>query len=164
MLAGTVASYLTLKDTFTKPKSKQNNSGSTFNSQALKRSYGKNLNVFTTWRQRQQLQRPRAWFTSHSQSRRMLLGHLANNWPRYWIGCQPGFIKCVLRRSILARIFCFTLCLAAHSPAPSQKQAWRNNKEGNCNICSDEESWFNIYWVTTWRVKRLTVTFCNIWL
>lgn len=107
MLAGTVASYLTLKDTFTKPKSKQNNSSSTFNSQALKRSYGKNLNVFTTWRHRQQLQRPRAWFTSHSQSRRMLLGHLANNWPRYWIGCQAGFIKCVLRRSILARMILF---------------------------------------------------------
>lgn len=106
VLAGTVASYLTLKDTFTKPKSKQNNSN-TFNNQAIKKSYGKNLNVFTTCRQRQQLQRPRAWFTSHSQSRRMLLGHLANSWPRYLIGCQTGFINCVLRCSILAWMILF---------------------------------------------------------
>lgn len=107
VLAGTVASYLTLRDTFTKPKSKQNNSSSTFNSQALKRSYGKNLNVFTTCRHRQQLQRPRAWFMSHSQSRHMLLGHLVNNWPRSLIGCQKGFINCVLRRSILAWMILF---------------------------------------------------------
>lgn len=107
VLAGTVASYLTLRDTFTKPKSKQNNSSSTFNSQALKRSYGKNLNVFTTCRHRQQLQCPPAWFTSHSQSRRMLLGHLANSWRRYLIGCQAGFINCVLRRSILAWMLLF---------------------------------------------------------
>lgn len=106
-LAGTVASYLTLRDTLTKPKSKQNNSSSTYHSQALERSYGKNLNVFTTCRHRQQLQRPPAWFTSHSQSRRMLPGHLANSWQRYSIVCQAGFINCVLRPSILARMILF---------------------------------------------------------
>lgn len=139
VLAGTVASYLTLKDTFTKPKSKQNNSSSTFNSQALKRSYGKNLNVFTTCRHRQQLQRPRAWFTSHSQSRRMLLGHLANNWPRYLIGCQ-GFIKCVLRRSILAWMILFHCgSCGSFTSALAETSLWqgRKSKEGNCNICSE---------------------------
>lgn len=157
-LVGTVASYLTLRDTFTKPKSQQNNSSSTYNSQALERSYGKNLNVFTTCRHRQQLQRPPAWFTSHSQSRRMLLGHLANSWRRYLIGCQAGFINC------------FTSFYSCLNDLASLSVTWllrrcphRNEAvaaiSGNCNICSEQETCNNIDGVTAWRA----IVKSNIW-
>lgn len=56
----------------------------------LRRSYGKNLDVFTTCRHERQLQRLRRDLCLRSRSPRVLHGHLMNSWERYLIGCQAG--------------------------------------------------------------------------